>query len=1652
MSTEAQREAAAAPGQVGAVSASPLGSDTQMDAADQMARLIAGNKALVTHPQLVGALMGTGATVAQSQAINQYVAGMQAQQAVVLARQSGVKISLDSDQTAALDQMGVGYSDVQFTTADLKAQIEAQLNPQKAASSGGWSFGRVLHDVTHNPVTNVIGKGFNWTSAVVSGSPTETWTLSDQEKQAMTASGYDPTSWFSLQAYLASGVAIDDSSSDADLYKNQDPAKVDSAIKFANDPKGFIQGIISNPNLTPEQMAGQLNALSAPDFKNLVTKIGGRRATVGNELAGDVGIDPVKNPDLYKATSASIDIVSSFLIDPTLIAGSALKAWRSSAVLIDSLGDTNKVNNILNGSVKGVYATRVRTGMQSFLDNANTIRTGDDLDKATAYARIRSLTPGLEHLLPDFLGTSRALDVEDTGATVVKGFTATGRIIMGEGDPITNMAEAAKYLSSKVGIVRLFSGNAASEVGLMPGMLSRFGAKQVRASLAAGLTSRGLKTSINLSKSGVAARVIPAVNDAADVATGRVIAVNAAGEAQISTAGALASQARAAAATKDVADAGDALLKSRTGFGPAAMIARTKLLAQRWGSYLPRTTEFSISDPDGAKRVFQYANMYLTRSDANLLAARYAAGSEGTRKALLTGLQLQTMHAAGLGTSEAGRAMIDDAGRSLVDERYSTTAGKIDDPSTGLRRDAAVFPSQVEEKLTLAPFQDLQKAAAKTGIWESTIGRAFNNPVTDSLLGLVRTGWLTTFSNVVRNAGEDLFGAFTRGEFAGAMRSKAVASRAGMLPHRAVTDTLIKGVTRTKAGNLLYSPIYRLGSLYRSGIIKLTTEEGAERLNYIASLDRDELARFADAYVSSHLKSMVDPGGVNDTNDIVRSGFNAKRMKFTGYDEQATEGQVGAERLAAQLGMVYNGNKDLAQTIIDHLTEPGKTGMDDIVGKLKADPRTVKMIRTSLLETPDGRTVRAVTNADKELALHQLAVKQATEVRYLLSNQDTTLNSKLIEYLNENGRAPDAEWIQKNLTSGIDRPITVNAPMYEAVTTQPGVASMVGALADVSGKAYKALIEKPIARISSMPIFLDNYGRARVFAKGWETALLEGGMSPEAANRAATDFAMQTAFRRTLKYIDDPTLRTQMDVVGRNFFAFSRATQAFVRRWGTSFIEDPGRLRKSMLAMEASQKSGLVYTDQNGQKQFVFPGSGAAINEFMKVADIIPGVDLMKVAGVAPNMTGKFAFLSPGLQNPFQMSLTPMVNIPMRAVFSLFPQHKVALDQVDEFFNGTQGQGASALSELEPTAVKKFTDALNSDDRDSLMADATRSALLNLAAAGKLPPPGADAAQRQVFLSNVQSTVKNQLIARAIFGFFSPTPPGVPSEDTSGSGEDWYYGPLGVRNLDDEYKLILNQTNGDVGEAGQIWASLHPDKQFYTTSTTNNMTKSAEINATKQSQAWINQNIGFMKSYSGVAAYFIPPGVQTGQFDLGAYNAELELGLRQHKSTAEFFNDVAVANSTAMYYQSLAARDAAVQADPASKATVLSQFSDWQTGFNSLNPMFASTQTDYSQAAITAQDQLAQLRRMVGNPSGVPSDVPVAAVKEMVAAYDSYHSAVQAYPGETTAALAAHADFGGQYNDWWESELQRYPQLAALYQGVFRTLDNKVLDPIGSST
>lgn len=657
------------------------------------------------------------------------------------------------------------------------------------------------------------------------------------------------------------------------------------------------------------------------------------------------------------------------------------------------------------------------------------------------------------------------------------------------------------------------------------------------------------------------------------------------------------------------------------------------------------------------------------------------------------------------------------------------------------------------------------------------------------------------------------------------------------------------------------------------------------------------------------------------------------------------------------------------------------------------------------------------------------------------ADQGPALIEPLAKYLMSYGQAPTAEWIAKNIPDEL-RPAHAIGRTWVATSGGGTVAGVKDALRSASRAGYQHLIERPIQQLSRNPIYLINFVRAKRNLAGYADRLVEQGIARPQAEAIFRSTAGEQAFHATVKQVDNPELRTQMDVIGRNFFSFSRATQDFLRRWGRTFREDPTRLRKAQLAVEAGVHSGFITKDDQGNYQFTYPGSGAAINALIRagVALHIPGMAMLPVV---PNLSTKMIYLNAGLDNPVAFTVSPLVSTPVAVLEGLFPGHELGKADLDVIMRGQLGAGRPQWQSYMPTVLRRFWDALDGDTRNSQTASAVRNAIMHMDAAGLTPPADATPAQRDEYIQRVRNGARNQLVLRAIFASFAPGAPGQPEEATSGDAADPFYRAQGIASLQDELRLMIGQYGYQ--KAAAVWLKLHPDKQAYLVSATETAGKSAVVPATRSAEQFMQDNKAFLQKYTTVGGYFIP--TDPGEFSQQAWQAQLEMGLRTRKDIGEFYNDVRIRGAEQTYYAALDKRDAAVadalaRGDKDQAKAIKVGFSLWSEQFQAYNPLFAEKQSSYDTRVEQAKQALGELRQMLGDPS-VPAFPDMPGVQAMVDAYAAHTQFSAQLRGVRSAqATAARDGEASAFNDYMKRLVGQYPGIKDLYNGLFRTLDN----------
>ncbi len=721
------------------------------------------------------------------------------------------------------------------------------------------------------------------------------------------------------------------------------------------------------------------------------------------------------------------------------------------------------------------------------------------------------------------------------------------------------------------------------------------------------------------------------------------------------------------------------------------------------------------------------------------------------------------------------------------------------------------------------------------------------------------------------------------------------------------------------------------------------------------------------------------------------------------------------------------------QALVDHLLSP------------EYATSRAKLERFSTLR--DGTKVGSddVTHPMVQRAAAELAEDQVADMRALVTGRNGEIVQPVVDELLRTGRVPKTKFL--NDIADEARPEKVIQPKFVVDLDDTGATSTAGNVVQSLGDAaYNVAVARPLAWMSSLPIYHANYVKAY---RRVESALKSANPEWDAETIAAhtRDVARQHAMDLTVQMIDNPRVRSQMALITRNVFNFWRAQEDFMRRWGRNLHENPKALRELQMAVEGGMHTGLVHKDDQGNLVFSYPGSGLAIQGIGKALGAF-GMSQYQGLGVVPNMTTKLQFLNAGLDRPFIPTTSPVASIPLR-VLEHFTGDQVKMIQAREITEGTIGASRSWYAQFLPSPVYRFLQASSKDDQEGQVASAARNAMLNLYAAdpdgskGLVPKPDATPDEVDAFKKRIMTGVRNQLAARAVLALFLPGAPSVPNEETddsrSGKLESAAFNTVSLKQ---EFSQYVNQYGYQ--RALALWTKSHPDDLIYTVGTTQGAGGTGgNLAPTDEVLNWMQSNPELVSNFPSLAAYFAPDG--PGDFSNDAWRAELELGLRQHKDLSTFYRDIAVKNAETKYYAYKDAKDRAVgealgAGDDDQAAAIKQGFSDWLDTFKAANPLLLEKwqQTDASKTRI------AELVRAVGDLTNSPLAKqldPKGDLALIVQAYNAKKQYDDTHDARSADEKAQQDAVNTGYLQYIAQRLESSPQLIPLYQGVFGKLE-----------
>lgn len=560
------------------------------------------------------------------------------------------------------------------------------------------------------------------------------------------------------------------------------------------------------------------------------------------------------------------------------------------------------------------------------------------------------------------------------------------------------------------------------------------------------------------------------------------------------------------------------------------------------------------------------------------------------------------------------------------------------------------------------------------------------------------------------------------------------------------------------------------------------------------------------------------------------------------------------------------------------------------------------------------------------------------------------------------------------------------------------------------------------ARISKEPLFLANYLKQRELLAGYQSQLAER-IGEQAAARLTANMAADRAYGFVLAYTDNPANRSQLAWKVRNVSRYYRATEDFYRRMQRLAKNYPEAFWKTALTYQTLDETGFIFTDDNGDKYFAYPGNEFLTSVITNIWGYISHTGSMEIDPFF--MGGKVKMIAPST-DPNQMVATVMgpAVVPVSFLFDMFPQFR----GLERYVVGEYAMNNEWYEALIPGQVHRVLQAFNTDERQSIYANAMMDAMAVAAAAGifqdqELAPdgtitPGMTSMSGLRFsdeFRTLQTIAMGVMITKSLMGFLPlPASAQVYTDDVT-----LFARAHGMDNMRDGFLDLVEQADkagavNPFADAIVQWFSLHPtgDLMPFTVGTTKDAPDRVESLAAVESvvglRTWFRENKDLYEKYPAAALFLAPRGGERswGSWDL----VKSTLGLKVTKSFEEFMRGVLVAEDQANYYATLDDFNAELatldpEVDKARMREVIAE-KDHVLGYlKDVNPLLKEEVTrNFQQWDQYARDAYQQTKAMTYELYDTPRATPESrAIADAIATFEDYMGDILAISGTTNA-------------------------------------------------
>lgn len=966
--------------------------------------------------------------------------------------------------------------------------------------------------------------------------------------------------------------------------------------------------------------------------------------------------------------------------------------------------------------------------------------------------------------------------------------------------------------------------------------------------------------------------------------------------------------------------------------------------------------------------------------------------------------------------------------------------GKIDPSTLGGNVSKAAALWQLKDEVTIPPIHEWYREAYKTKNWfMKSMGPLFNNRVSTGLVDA--WSFLTLIPRLgIRSAIEEamMFGfvaptqamksLFTDGFKASrALRRIRNIDKTGgyldagqlSLPMRAwynisqkgITKELVDAVKNAKNGKDIAKPM----AIAMKGSSKP-----------LARLSKEKNTKYAEDF----FEFVYGSKAWDDISVAASQGVNFN------LDRAAEKGFGTAEAVAKFYGDVAEFSTSLARNLenkvtsgpfgpiavktdayyinwqIDHIKNaqlngvPGRIALEN----LEDMDNAVRLI-TDYLDKNKGLREKFANAYDGEaLTSRKLATILYLKTAQIYRRADGSISKELVD-LFRTKQVLDDGTVKYFIKTDVDADALKALPEEALPETVLGrqfvpVAKGQGGLIKAIQERGYSWMDRQIATLTREPFFYANWQAYRQKLNGVELKKfnqLKDKLGEETAKRVAAEYvsnaAADLATKRTLDFVDNPNVRTNLAWSMRNFARFWRATEDFYRRAYRTAIKNPESLVKLRIASDGLEHAGFIHENEDGEKYFIFPGDDILTAIISPVTTLLTGKPLQTPMPL--EFTGKIKMLSPSLdpESSIPTLSGPLSGVSMMTLQRMLPNFMGPVkDRILGVALGPRSQNARWTDVLMPSNVRRAVDALNQDERDSQFASAARKAIVYLQANGQGLSLNATEGEKLEFRQKVEGVAANIVVTRFFLGLLSPVAPQV------GFGKDIpdYLKDAGNVNFKSEFNKLVNEIamtgETDVyNKALAKWTAINPGLLAYTIGETD-ANKIAAVKKTDAAAKWVRGNRDLIKKYPEGSAFFIP---FVGEFNFDDYTFLKREGYTEAVPVEDFFKRVTVAEDRRNYYETKKSFDERIEntPNPSLRGAIRDEWATFKEDFLKDKPLLVQdleTRQSKQQIVNTLED----LRSMIESGDAPKNDL-ARKYKQMIDVYDNADTMLSLLTGNT---------------------------------------------------